>query len=617
MTESIISSYPPVKQDGSLSKPGILSSFVEEPLYFGIHRNINNKLNKMTLPGRPNGLKNADKFYESVRKAAHSNWILASDAIYPMIIESVKKIPDVVENQWLLKFLKNPEQIKESLEAGDYVKFAELGRVNLETWLAFLTALSLEQQHSHEIELKWARSISSRALERFGMKREELIHIAKIKKALQPHVDQAFIKQLIFNDMFANNPNFILWPVQNDADQYVYDVTWPGGLRERIPYSRAFYPEFNNIALALESIATETHRLVDQDDLPESYRLLAESAGILIPMYGGKISRSRQIQDYLNKIQDFYGKISNAEWTAMLTGMDYALLGQMWVALNLTTRTSLTNTLDRKFSDPYRDNFVIEAVNFSGVKKMKKPPIFVITNNSASKLYWPELGVSGREYSFVNVNIIGQKADILYEETSNFFNKPISKDDFTIGQEITTHFHEGGHNIGNLTDIGKEKLIAIYGTDGLDYIIDELFSDHVGLLPYFDKIIEKGEPISPEIYIYSLIAGYYRDIAESEEFQSLDYEMYGLSGKIIISELCKSNSIKMENGKITIVQPEAGMRAIRDFALELKTLHNRKDLSPEKAKTFLDSVKTRIPTNGIYLEVIKLFRTNNTFTKRI
>lgn len=115
-------------------------------------------------------------------------------------------------------------------------------------------------------------------------------------------------------------------------------------------------------------------------------------------------------------------------------------------------------------------------------------------------------------------------------------------------------------------------------------------------------------PISAEEYVYALLTGNQNDIIGLTENSNSIERMYGLVAKIIISELCLSGAVVLKGGKISIVDPLAGLYRINSLGEEIKKLCRSSNLNPAKVRKFLQKLERGLPKEGDSVKILELFK---------
>jgi hypothetical protein len=571
-----------------------------EPFHKAFGTQVEASLRKKISPSKCEVLRqfNITDFLSGVKQTVHKEWektmleMVGSEDFIANIGPGTRfVIEQAIADQSLQKMLEN-----------DRYGILQILRLNGEPdcWKAFVSAMSKRERMNSVLALVMLNKYESKEiLRQTGFSKSELVHFLELSRDMQEVIDQAYLRQMtIFEEGGPKKENPPKINEINGSEHFYIFPDKKNGANVAHAYKKMI-PEVNKLAKIWRYHAD---RIEKDSSLPKSYKKL--------PIY------LRKIADLITSDETSFSKVDN-KWESISKECARLVENGCPLIVNPWGFSGEGEHVDVEFIPglKHRDQELVKNTikitenldkysKEQGIPKSLALPVIFYQSMSinGSHLASPSSAIVGDGYISFNE---AQNTKIANEAYENYYKKIIggqtSKKRFAYGRGITTLAHEQGH----LFRIYVKRL----GQGLSQNKLEELKADTLGAF-YFSDENKRTQKENRE-YVEQYIVNYIEDIKKYQESKKHQQapdtsSWYAFSGLTIINQFFKSEAIKIENGKVVIVDAKKGIETMASLGREISKLYGTKTFRAQEVEAYVHELEENYKNNQNIKDFLEL-----------
>ncbi len=606
-------------EDIKSSRLDVLKPPQNLPSYLLLGREVREKLKETVgdkgFPETPQNLNNLDEFFTGIESTVNQYWdgstepeksaqnVLKNEcekwAEQLEKLEKAEKIDDDEKEEFneVVSLLGNYDEVKKRLQEQNFSKLDPLKKWLPDAWYSLLATSSEIQLAQVVLGRKWSKELPDETLEKFQIKRAEIVLPFEFAAYIGKLIDHGYFKQ----EELSNEPGGEGESkyAEEKGNKYLYTpyLSQESTEAKKIPFSDIFSFEYKRFAEDLTHLAEKTEKQINNQELPETYQGLPDYLRQLAETYCSKeIDSDRLYEQWLNLYRSNAELLKNG-CPLVINPQEDAPTNVVGIEMRVGFRPTNLQNLEKK-SNAYAQT----AFNLSE-KILKRIPgtleeepeqasdiflnqqIFSFGTNLSSET----LGENYHRQSFIPVNenektAIKNELPLLKKLFPNF---SLDQKDYTNQAILETLRHELGHEILPSED---KKISRKIGQSAAANAIEELKAETVGMKLVMENMTDINAKELNDILLAKL-GGALRYLKYKSSKAGTEDESYYLCGKEIIASLLANGTLKFDGSHLSITDARQGIVTISEIGDEILKLYQDKETKPKQIKGYISQIR--------------------------
>lgn len=573
------------------SRVKVLDQENKVPEYVDFGRNIRSLLKgqdqetgeiKTAWPECPRGLMDLEDFFNSAKNAVAAEWQNASaDLLQDKYQEWLGQIPDIEENQSIIRLLSNPQELDDKLKIQQLGEIEGLKNVLPEAWKTLVVASSERQLAVLTVLRHWLKNdLQAEDLAKLGSSREEMEILLDASGVTGKYIDHAYVKQI----ELAQEPGGTAatkWGGRAGAE-YLYNLykSPHNNDLETKSFSEVFAGEWPQIVNGLKFLSGKVVKYLANGKLPANYRGLPEFINHLITLYDSHEHSPKKINEIWRDLDVKINELAQAGCPIMfIPGDTVGVTGdanKVDIELRFGYRPPELNEFESSLED-FRQiaQGLVDRHQDKLDERYEVPKMLLNQQPLAfgSSLQYNTPAETGGERMVSHVSVNNELARVnhfpiikkLFPERF----KQLEEKEYLLASNLDTVLHETAHFVMSQDDEVVSQRTG-GGTDGT--LMDEVKAETVSMLLLQERLktMDKAEADQlAEKQFYAKLFMVLDYLANKSSEKGTDGERYFYPGLAIVQRLMDKGILIEEQGEYKISDPVKGLEAIADLGQEV------------------------------------------------
>lgn len=603
------------------SRLDVLRELEDTPPYLLFSREVRKKLRETAenkgFPSIPENLNNLNDFFTKIESTVNQYWdgfdepeksaqnfLKDESKKWVEQLEKLKgggKISEDEEEEFIevVSLLKNYDEVKKRLQQQNFSQLEPLKKWLPETWYSLLALSSEIQLAQVVLGRTWSKELSGEILEKFQLKKAEVILPFEFASYLGKLIDHGYLKQ----EELTNEPGGEGESKYacEDGDKYLYTLYshQESTAIKAIPFSDIFPFEYERLAKDLVGLAKKTEKQIKDGELPQTYQGLPDYLKELAEIYCSKeTDRNKLYKQWLNLYHTNAELLKNG-CPLVINPQEDAPINVVGIEMRIGFRPVELHRLEKE-SNVYAQT----AFNLSKEILKQKPGILeqgepehpsdIFLNHQifsfGVNLSSETLGENYHHQSFIAVNEIEKTAieDEIPLLKKLFFNFDLDQRSYTDQAILETLRHELSHEVLPSED---ENIARKIGRSAAANTIEELKAEAVGMC-----LVRKNMPNLKDEELNDILlaklGSSLRYLKYKSNKKGTEDEGYYLCGKEIVASLLTEGVLKFDGSHSVITEPQKGVATLGKIGDEILKLYQDKQTGPKQVEEYVNQIRS-------------------------